>query len=70
MLAIVEEGSAGWREKVERIGKRASLGIVGCEGRALVVLLVLVAGGEEYPSLRAALGTSISESDTGSKVST
>ena len=67
---MVERGSAGWRGGVEGIEKRASLGVVGWEGRALVVSLVLVTGGEEYLSLRAALGTSNSESDTSSEVST
>ena len=64
VLTIVEGGLAGWRGGVEGIEKRASLGVVGWEGRALVVSLVLVTGGEEYLSLRAALGTSNSESDT------
>ena len=68
--AIVKGVSAGWRGEVEGIEKMASLDIVGWEGRALVVLLVLVAGGEEYLSQRAALGNSNSESDTSSKVST
>ena len=62
MLAIVQRGSAGWRGGVEEIKKRSSLGVVDWEGRALIVLLV--AGWEEYLSLRAALGTSNSESDT------
>ena len=69
-LAIVKGGSAGLRGKVEGIEKRAGLGVVGWERRALVVLLVLVAGGEEYLSQRAALGNSNLESDTSSKVST
>jgi len=29
VLTIVEAGSAGWREKIEEIEKRASLDIVG-----------------------------------------
>ena len=66
MLAIVEGGSAGWRGEVEGIEKRAGLDIVGWERRALVVSLEL----EEYLALRAALGTSNSELDTSSKVST
>ena len=70
VLAIVEEGSAGWREEVEGIEKRASLDIVDWEGRALVILLVLVTGGEEYLSLRAANETLNSEWDTSSKVNT
>ena len=70
MLAIVEGGSAGWIGGKEGIEKRPSLGIVGWEERALAVSLVLVTGGEEYLSLRAALGTSNSESNTNSKVST
>jgi len=68
VLAIVEGGLAGWRGGVEGIEKRASLGVVGWEGKALVGSLVLVTG-EEYLSLSAALGTSNSESDT-SKIST
>ena len=70
VLTIVEGGSAGRRGGVEGIEKRASLGVVGWEQRALLVSLALVAGGEEYLSLRAALGTSNSESDTSSKIST
>jgi len=70
VLAIVERGSTEWTEGVEGIEKRASLGIVGSEGRAPVVSLVLVAGGEEYLSLSTTLGTSNSESDTNSKVGT
>jgi len=66
VLAIVERDSAGWRGKVEKIENRASLDIIGCNGRALVVLL----GGKEHLSPRVALGTSNSESDTSSKVST
>ena len=66
MLAIVERGSAGWRGKVEEIENKASLDIIGCNGRALVVSL----GEKEYLSPRAALETSNSESDTSSKVST
>ena len=64
MLAIVEGGLAGWRGGVEGIEKKANLGIVGRESRALVGSLVLVTGREEYLSLRAALGTSTSESNT------
>jgi len=64
VLVIVEGGSAGWTEIIQEIEKMASLDIVGWEGKALVVSLVLVTGGEEYPSLRAALGTSNSELDT------
>ena len=70
VLAIVEGGLASWRRWAVMIETRASLDIVGWERRALVESLVLVSEVEEYPSLRAALGTSNSESDTSSKVST
>ena len=56
-LAIVKRGLAGWRGRVEEIENRASLNVAGSEGKALVVLLVLVTEGEEYLSVRAALGT-------------
>ena len=69
MLVIVEEGLAGWRGGVEGIENRASLDIIGWKGRVLVVALMLIARGEEYLSLRAALETSNSESDTSNKVS-
>jgi len=70
VLAIVEGDLVDWRGSVEGIENRASLVVVDWEGRALVVSLVPVAGGEQYLSLRVALGTSNSESDTSSKVST
>ena len=50
------EGHSKQRGRVEYRNK-ASLDIVCWEERALVVSLILVAGGEEYDSLRVALET-------------